>query len=201
MMMRAFTLVLGSLISWGVLADDTTTNQESTSIASPSSTMSNVQVNTGDLAESHYGGGVSCAEPTMSVSATRTPHMGNYYTAGVSFPMTGVFETSDCDKAARLQNQLRTWELIDRKQISDRKEEMHQVRIEQEWLKVADAQANLATVCARLHKELSANPVSELWAVCSNFAPITANHHAKPINPDLIPVTHKRISANQKDRK
>lgn len=199
--MRAFTLVLGSLLSLGVMAEDTTNAQDNTSIASPSSTMSNVQVNTGDLAESHYGRGVSCAEPTMSVSATRTPSNGNYYTTGVSFPLTSAFRTSDCDKAARLQNQLNEWEVNDRYVKANRKTEYHQKLMANKELDNAIKEAQLASICIDMHNKMSANPGTMIWEKCNDFAPIIKDHHGvHKVNNELMPDEHERVAANKVDR-
>lgn len=204
--MRAFTLVLGSLLSLGALAD-TNNAQDNTSISSPSSTMSNVQVNpVGDVAESSYGGGIRCSEPTLNtgVTQTRTGFGDDMTTGYVNFaiPLGPAFNANLCDDAAKTQTNINKHRLLEMQDAALRQDEYHQAKMEQEWLKVAKAEAGMAKICMEMHKYMSGNPNTEVWALCAKFAPITKDHHKghAEINTALIPDTHERISPNKQDR-
>lgn len=195
-------MAMGSLAS-----AENTTSQDNTSIASPSSTMSNVQVNpVGDVAESSFGGGVRCSEPTLNTGITQTrTGFGDDMTTGyvnLAIPWGPGFEIDLCEDAARTQNDINMWKLIDAQEQALRREEMHQAQMEKVWLEVAEKEASNVRLCMELHKYVSANPNTEISGFCGKFAPITQDHHkdAPPINTALIPDTHKRISPNKQDR-
>lgn len=175
-------------------AAEDTTSQENTAFVSPSSTMSNVQVNTGTMARSTFGGGVGCSDATLSVSATKTPSFGEYYTATISTPITAMFKTTDCEKAARTQNQLNQWRQIDLEQAVYQSQERHDKSMQIKDLEIASGQAALAKVCLAMHKAVSANPNIDISKLCSNFAPLLADHHSKKMNMKLMPKDHERIS-------
>jgi len=171
--------------------EDATTTQDNTSIASPTSTMSNVQVNAGSMARSTFGGGVGCSDATLSVSATRTPSFGNYVTATISTPINSMFQTSDCEKAARTQTSINHQILIDMKVRRVRDSQLHNQVL-------AKRDAELARVCIELHGEVSSNPDSYLSIACSRFSPILKEHHDKgDMDLSLMPDNHLRISPNR----
>ena len=171
--------------------EDTTTNQDNTSIASPTSTMSNVQVNSGSMARSTFGGGVGCSDATLSVSATRTPNFGNYVTATVAMPINSMFQTSDCEKAARTQTSINQQILTDMQIRRVRDSQLHNQVL-------AKRDAELAQVCIKLHGIMSSHQDSYLSSACSRFAPILKEHHQRgEINKALMPDNHSRISPNR----
>ena len=188
MIMRTLALIMIAMCSSAFAVEDTTTNQDNTSIASPSSTMSNVQVNTGSLARSTFGGGVGCDVATLSVSATKTPSFGEYYTATYTVPVTAMFKTSDCEKAARTQNQISSQYLTDMKYATKRLNETHD-------RDMAKADAVIAKLCVGLHGAVSMDPHATMFAMCKKYAPLLDKHHnLGEMNISLMPDHHKRVS-------
>jgi len=206
--MKALTFTLMMLVGIFSYAEDSSINQDGTVTNNGAMNLYGVNSNNNsvDVSYDSFGGGVRCASPTMGITVDQSylPESQKITTVGTSLniPLSSTFQVSDCEKAARLQNQIKTWELTERRDTESRKEEYHQAVMEEKWLTVAKREAELASICMELHKKMSANPLTELSGFCEKFAPIAKDHHAgqPPINTALIPETHKRISPNRQDR-
>ena len=172
-------IILTSLFCFNVLADDLTsinqdTNQKNSSINSPTSVMSNTQVNGGVTFDS-YGGGVTCARSTVQVGASGNVGSRNGYNTGtqvyvgVNIPFGSG---ADCKRAANAQLFLNKQRRLTLKELMRRDNEEHRHEMKRKDLMYADL---LAKVCTNFHDKVVAASGSTMAKECKDY--LVIDHH------------------------
>ena len=176
--MKALILLI-ALTSVSSLAADGMANsmtqdaiQQNESVNSPTSVMSNTQVNSGTTFDS-YGGGVTCARATWQMGAIGTAAskytQGAQLYVGISGP---IGSGSDCKDAAKLQNYLNRTRTQDLKERIRRTNLTHAADMKKQELLYADL---LAKVCENQHSKVVALEGSFMDSACDTYK--TISHH------------------------
>ena len=187
-------LLVALLFCGSISANDLTslaqdTNQSNEAIVSPTSVMSNTQINSGVTFDS-YGGGVTCARPTIQVGAVgnfngqRKYNTGTQVYVGVNIPFGAG---SDCESAARAQTFLNKQRRLTMKEVMRRANETHKHEMKKKDLMYADL---LAKVCLNFHSQVVADNDSVMAKECKTYKVI--NHH----KPSYDPSSYTRVSGH-----
>lgn len=197
----AFTLMM--MVSVFAFSEDASINQSSDVTNAGSMNMYGYGSSAGSNTVPSYdsfGGGVSCAQPTLSVSAEKVwmPHSNDVVSTGLTLaiPLGDVFEPVDtCKKAANAK-------INDMTAYTEERAKINKGIARNEAAKATLAEGNVAKLCIHLHSIMSADQDSDLWDTCAAYAPIVKDHHkgGPELNTALIPNTHRRISPNRQDR-
>ena len=188
-------IILTSLLCFNVSANEFNdlssitqdTNQQNSSINSPTSVMNNTQVNGGVTFDS-YGAGVTCSRPTMQVGATGSVNNRGYNTGtqlyvGVSIPLGSG---SECKKAARSQLFLTEQRRLTLRELMRRDNEEHKHEMKRKDLMYADL---LAKVCINFHSQVVAATDSTMAKECKDY--LVIDHHA----PKYESTEYSRVSS------
>lgn len=198
--MRILIIFMVGLLSCSAYADqyDTTTNaQDNTSVASPTSSISNVVTNNNSIARSTIGN-VSCSDATIGLSATKTPEFGNYYQVSITAPLSSAFTTTECEKAQKMQNQIMAWDYNDRIYARDQRDRMYEKELRFKEAQVVEKESQIAMLCTgTLHNIMSANPESKIVQFCQDYSNITIADHSIKIPIGNIAEGQVRVSPHK----
>lgn len=172
-------ILLSVLVCSAVSANEVTsmtqdTIQQNESVNSPTSVMSNTQVNSGVTFDS-YGGGVTCSRTTMQLGATSSVNAHSGYNTGTQL-YVGVNipfgDGSDCKDAAEAQLLLNKQRTLTLKELMRRDNENHKKEMKRKDLMYADL---LAKVCINFHGKVAAHNDSVMSKECKGYQVI--HHH------------------------
>ena len=164
-------------------------SQQNYSTSSPTSVMSNTQVNSGTTFDS-YGGGVTCARATFNIGAVgAVDGHSNYNTgtqiyAGVNIPL---FSSKSCEDAAKAQLNIKRQQRLTMQEIMRRDNESHKASMKKKDLQYADL---LAKVCINFHSKVVAKNNSVLAKECESYRVID---HGKP---EYSEIEYSRVSGH-----
>lgn len=132
------------------------TNQENHSFNSPSSSMSNVQINPWGNARDTYGEGVSCSKPSVNIGIAggERPHRTMAY-ASVNIPL-GM---KDCKELAQTRKRTLEYKLT-------------QMQTEQRKADVLFA-AKMANMCMDIQRHITIDAENPLYSECAQYISIT----------------------------
>ena len=144
------------------------TMQQNEAVNSPTSVMSNTQVNSGVTFDS-YGAGVSCARATVQMGAIGNVHGDSAYNTGTQL-YVGINipfgSGSDCKDAARTQTFLNKQRTIVLKELVRRNNEVHVQEMKKKDLMYADL---LAKVCLNFSGKIVADVNSIMARECKAY--------------------------------
>lgn len=128
------------------------THQNNSSYNSPSSSMSNVQINPWGNARDYYGDGISCSKPSVNVGLAggESPHRTMAY-ASINFPLGG----GDCKQMAKTRKHTIEYQL-------------HSMKAEQRKADVLFS-AKMANMCLEISSHITITPDNALFAECSQY--------------------------------
>lgn len=164
-------------------------SQQNYSTSSPTSVMSNTQVNSGTTFDS-YGGGVTCARATFNIGAVGTVdghsnyNAGTQIYAGVNIPL---FSGKSCKDAAKAQLNIKRQQRLTMQEMMRRDNEAHKADMKKKDLQYADL---LAKVCMNFHSKVVAQNDSTLAIECNNYR--TINHG----EPEYNEAEYSRVSGH-----
>jgi len=163
---------LSAMAETGVMSQNNA--QENQSVNSPTSVMSNTQIN-GGVSHDSYGGGVNCSRTTWQVGAVGIAN-SNYQTGTQLYAgVTGTFgDEGRCKDAANAQIYLTRMKQRDLEQHIKRTNLTHAEEIKKQRLLYADL---LAKVCENQHDKVVALDGSVLDSECDTYS--TISHHSK----------------------
>jgi len=179
--MKNITIV-AAIFSCATLANDDVnsitndTVQQNDATVSPTSVMSNTQVNSGTTFDS-YGGGVTCARATFNIGTVGTVggnsgyNTGTQIYAGVNIPL---FSGKSCEDAAKAQLYIKRQQRLTMQEVMRRDNELHKANMKKKDLQYADL---LAKVCMNFHDKIVAKNDSTLTKECIQYRTIS---HGNP---------------------
>lgn len=201
--MKLLTFTLMMMVSVFTFSEDASINQSSDVTNAGSMNMYGYGSSAGSNTVPSYdsfGGGVSCAQPTLSVSAEKVwmPHSNDVVSTGLTLaiPLGDVFEPVDtCKKAANAK-------INDMTAYSEERASLNAEHVRNQAALATLREGDVAELCIKLHSIMSADIESDLWDTCANYAPIIKDHHkdGPELNVAIMPNTHRRISPNKQDR-
>ena len=188
-------LLITSIFTCSAIANDTNSSidnmasQQNYSTSSPTSVMSNTQVNSGTTFDS-YGGGVTCARATFNLGTVGTIgghdgfSTGTQIYAGVNIPL---FSGRTCEEAAIAQLNIKRQQKYTMQELRRRDNETHKAEIKRKNLQYADL---LAKVCMNFHSKVVAKNDSVLAKECESYRVID---HGKP---EYSEIEYSRVSGH-----
>ena len=162
-------------------------NTDTTSIASPSVDFNAIQSVSGQTAESSYGMGVRCSEPTLSADHIDYGNGAKGFTVGVSVGLGAAFDFDSCEKSARQVRWIRAQERIDREHEKQKRDEMHDLTI------AAQRMEFYKNYCKPAHGSMSLDKNTYEYKICNSVVFLVDTHSPK-MNIRLMPDGHGRVS-------
>lgn len=128
------------------------THQTNSSFNSPSSSMSNVQINPWGNAHDYFGDGVSCSKPSVNVGIAggENPHRTMAY-ASINIPLG----SKDCKKVADTRRLTMEYQLA-------------QMKVEQRKADVLFS-AKMANMCLDINKQVAIDESNPLFKECAQY--------------------------------
>lgn len=161
--MKLIITIIGLMVAFTATADPTNgigsvtdnTNQQNSSYNSPSSAMSNVQINPYSNARDYYGEGVSCSKPAINIGLAggQSPHRTMAY-ANLNIPLGG----KGCKRVAKLREQTVAYQL-------------YQAQTEQRKADVLFA-AKMANMCLEIASQVTITQDNPLFEECVQYVAI-----------------------------
>ncbi len=134
------------------------THQTNSSFNSPSSSMSNVQINPWGNAHDYFGDGVSCSKPSVNIGIAggENPHRTMAY-ASINIPLG----SKDCKKVADTRRLTMEYQLA-------------QMKVEQRKADVLFS-AKMANMCLDINAQVKIDADNPLFSECRQYLKITPN--------------------------
>lgn len=182
-------------------AAETSTTTDTTSIASPSVDFNAIQSVSGTVAESSFGMGVRCSEPTLNANHTRMNSGSEALTVGVSVGLGPAFGFSSCEKSARQVRWFREMQIKDMHHAQQLAEKAHAAKVELtrqktiqvKMLAAKETMSFYTDHCVKNHGKLSLDKNSSVYNICKQVSSLV-DEHAKGMRTDLMPEGHGRVS-------
>ena len=199
--MRALTFIVMMGLGLSSFAEGTNTSTDTTSIASPSVDFNAIQSISGTVADSSYGMGVRCSEPTLTADHTRLSSGTEAISVGISIGLGPAFNFISCEKSARQVRWFREMQIKDMQHAQELSAQAHAAKAEltrQETIRVKmiAAQETMKFYkehCIPAHGRLSLDKNSAVYGICREVSSLV-DQHAKGMRIDLMPVGHGRVS-------